>query len=582
MADWLLPTEASQYLDVLQQLKERDTDNATMFVSNPINPVTGTLRFVRGAQFILQEYDGAIWNDKVLSVASGGTGSTNMDDVKASLNLGTMSNQNYNTVNITGGNITGISALGATQLTLTSGTPIFVMYSDTAAVDWKRWQWYATSAGDYVLSLTNDANTVANTFLHFKRNGLTPTYLDVNAYLGVRVIPNTTSYAYIQVGGSTPTIATIENGAIFSSNLYVHDLWRHFTNGHGGMIRFLDGNVDIYVTDNNAGGPGAGATLYQLVQFNAGGTAIYKPTTLVSNVSINGDLTLRTNLQLDGWMNIGGYNAVLGASIVLNQSPHIYPGILFRGSGGNFAHILATTTNQLIIRMTAGVEYIFENNIIRPSNNFAVHLGYPGYYFNSAYALYFQSSTGYGFIFDGTASRGLTAIGGSMALVHDNAIHITANGNTVYSAIYIPPFATWANAMSHIIPSQDYAFRIGFNAPYRWFQAHIYHGVVSGSADRSSDTLGAEPLGLQFINALEPVMYRRKVAAKGLPNPVNHGFAGSKLRQVLDTLNVEFGGLVEDEQGEWGLNYSELIAPIIKAIQELSRKVDEYGSRNHD
>jgi len=50
------------------------------------------------------------------------------------------------------------------------------------------------------------------------------------------------------------------------------------------------------------------------------------------------------------------------------------------------------------------------------------------------------------------------------------------------------------------------------------------------------------------------------------------------LRQVLDALDVDFGGLIDEGQGRFGLNYSELIAPIIQAIQDLDDKIEALAT----
>ena len=107
MADWTLPTETTQYLQVLANLKDRDVDTATMRVNPYVNPPVNTIVFSRAAHpYTIQEWDGTAWQNKIISVASGGTGAANLDDFKASLGLGSMAYQNASTVAITGGSAT--------------------------------------------------------------------------------------------------------------------------------------------------------------------------------------------------------------------------------------------------------------------------------------------------------------------------------------------------------------------------------------------------------------------------------------------------------------------------------------------
>jgi microcystin-dependent protein len=107
MADWTQPVNTTLYNLVLSILRDRDFDAGSLFVAPPTNPIAGMIRFDRtGNKF--QEYDGTQWQDKILSVAGGGTGASTINDIRNSLGLGTMSTQNSNNVNITGGTITGV------------------------------------------------------------------------------------------------------------------------------------------------------------------------------------------------------------------------------------------------------------------------------------------------------------------------------------------------------------------------------------------------------------------------------------------------------------------------------------------
>lgn len=110
MADWNSPVLASAYADVLTDLKDRDFDAGSLFLNVPTNPVTGMIRYVRATNKF-QEYDGAAWQDKVLSIAGGGTGASSASTARTSLGLGTMAIQDATGVTITGGSITGLGTL---------------------------------------------------------------------------------------------------------------------------------------------------------------------------------------------------------------------------------------------------------------------------------------------------------------------------------------------------------------------------------------------------------------------------------------------------------------------------------------
>jgi hypothetical protein len=58
-----------------------------------------------------QEWDGAAWNDKVLDLTGGGTGSATSAGARTNLGIGSMGTQNSNAIAVTGGTLTGITQL---------------------------------------------------------------------------------------------------------------------------------------------------------------------------------------------------------------------------------------------------------------------------------------------------------------------------------------------------------------------------------------------------------------------------------------------------------------------------------------
>lgn len=120
MADWNEPDIIDDYVDVFDNLLLRDVDAATLFVDAPSNPPTGAIRYLRASDKF-QEWDGAAWVDKVISVAGGGTGGATGAAARAALGLGTIATQNANAVAITGGSVaaslTGSTNIPATALT---------------------------------------------------------------------------------------------------------------------------------------------------------------------------------------------------------------------------------------------------------------------------------------------------------------------------------------------------------------------------------------------------------------------------------------------------------------------------------
>lgn len=78
-------------------------------------------------------------------------------------------------------------------------------------------------------------------------------------------------------------------------------------------------------------------------------------------------------------------------------------------------------------------------------------------------------------------------------------------------------------------------------------------------------------LGLGFINKLRPVSYTRLNDEK---QNTEYGFISQEVDEVLKDESVLHNGIVSvDDEGTYSLRYNDLIAPMVKAIQELSEKL---------
>ena len=95
-------------------------------------------------------------------------------------------------------------------------------------------------------------------------------------------------------------------------------------------------------------------------------------------------------------------------------------------------------------------------------------------------------------------------------------------------------------------------------------------------------------LGLQFIKDLKPVSFLRNLGknSEGIEifkNKKTYGFVAQQVKEVYEKYTDSFEGWdIEDENNYDSyqkISYDNFIAPIVKAIQELSTKVDELESR---
>ena len=125
---------------------------------------------------------------------------------------------------------------------------------------------------------------------------------------------------------------------------------------------------------------------------------------------------------------------------------------------------------------------------------------------------------------------------------------------------------------------------------------YAYGAVQNRSDQRDKTDILPTELGLNFINALNPVSFKwdyredyredkdqvfASITKDGsLKRTRNHqGLIAQEVKGVMDALGVDFGGY-QDHSLVGGtdvksLGYEEFIAPLIKAIQELSARVEE-------
>jgi hypothetical protein len=163
--------------------------------------------------------------------------------------------------------------------------------------------------------------------------------------------------------------------------------------------------------------------------------------------------------------------------------------------------------------------------------------------------------------------------------------------NATYSnysiAVYWPNIGTnWGvgfGTSGAFVPSFDDSFSCG-SASNRFNLIFATSGVVSTSDERQKTDISASDLGLGFINALTPRSYKwinrqnalDEETQELVPTPGVRTHYGLIAQEVETALNgKDFAGLIKDvETGGYGLRYDEFISPLIKAVQELSAKVD--------
>jgi hypothetical protein len=102
----------------------------------------------------------------------------------------------------------------------------------------------------------------------------------------------------------------------------------------------------------------------------------------------------------------------------------------------------------------------------------------------------------------------------------------------------------------------------------RWTAVYAVNGTIQTSDLRQKDVIG-DSLGLEFVNALRPIAFRWKQD----DGKVRYGLGAQDVVEVAPE-----GAFVQgDQASSFGMNYSEFVAPLVKAVQELSAQLQDAG-----
>lgn len=134
---------------------------------------------------------------------------------------------------------------------------------------------------------------------------------------------------------------------------------------------------------------------------------------------------------------------------------------------------------------------------------------------------------------------------------------------------------------------------------------YVYGTVQNRSDLRDKTDVRETTLGLNFINELRPVDYkwdmrvdymvlvedqdgnvvRQEMSKDGSKkrNRFHHGLIAQEVQQICEQNGYDFGGWQDHKiaggDDIYSIGYDELIAPLIKAVQELSQKIDQLEAR---
>ncbi len=142
------------------------------------------------------------------------------------------------------------------------------------------------------------------------------------------------------------------------------------------------------------------------------------------------------------------------------------------------------------------------------------------------------------------------------------------------------------NQANESISTATNSIAIGYQAQAGSNQVKIgnnaitYAGIqvawTTTSDRRWKENIQPSNLGLNFIKSLKPVFYTRK---NDESKKTEYGFIAQELETSLDQFGATNNGIIsKDKNGFYGVRYNDLIAPMVKAIQEQEATISQQQS----
>ena len=336
------------------------------------------------------------------------------------------------------------------------------------------------------------------------------------------------------------------------------------------------------------------------ININSGTFSVNSSGTLsASSATITGTITA-TGGSISGYLTAGGVS--IGT---LNNISGYYKGININGSFQSC--FIRGDGGEVYFRADNGSQWIkFENG--------SVQINAVGFNLNGGSAT-FSGTINAGTI-NGTTINGSSIVSDSSILVGSATslgyMNLNVGSDLVVNGMRFQnrQYAGWHNSF-YPYTDNEYDLSVVTNPSagvYRWDNIYYVGSIVDQSDRRTKNTIEDSDLGLDFINMLRPVSYfknaHKKIPREDdngnylrdesenmicdiIPGKRRHyGLIAQEVRQVISDLgktSMDFSGWgqhdPDDPESEQTLSYLAFIAPAIKAIQELSSKIDELESR---
>ena len=164
-------------------------------------------------------------------------------------------------------------------------------------------------------------------------------------------------------------------------------------------------------------------------------------------------------------------------------------------------------------------------------------------------------------LFHGNEAETIAAFNGNGAceLWYNNVKQINTHPNGIF--------------VRGIYPMSDNTFDIG-SSSQRFKRLYATNGTIQTSDRDQKNTIVESDLGLDFVNKLKPVSFKWNED----DGKTHYGLIAQEVEETLLDIGKtasDLGALSKEDDSPMGLSYSELISPLIKAVQDLKKENDD-------
>ena len=280
--------------------------------------------------------------------------------------------------------------------------------------------------------------------------------------------------------------------------------------------------------------------------------------------------------------NYAGYfngRVAIGTNVILGVDDYVFP-----PSRGTNGQIMQTDGAGNLSWQNPGS--VISNTSWAVSGNTVFAIDFMGST-NNADVRFRRNNIAAGFIGDTNTAFGLNALDSTTGIYN---VAIGLNALTNLGAADQNCAIGW-NALSNVTTGGN-NIGIGTNAQVPTATANnqvrvgnvniAYAGIQVGwsitSDSRWKSDIKTSNLGLSFINKLNPVSYFRKNDAS---QKTEYGFIAQELDKSLTECGAGNNGMItKDDDGMLSVRYNDLLAPMVKAIQELKAENDILKQQN--